>query len=81
MKVLEKIHSELGDWALKDMHCHVEGIEFDENGEKRHLNFSESGFDVKGLAEALKESGASGIIICESPSLEYDALYLKEILS
>jgi deoxyribonuclease-4 len=81
MKVLEKIHSELGDWALKDMHCHVEGIEFDENGEKRHLNFSESGFDVKGLAKALKESGASGIIICESPSLEHDALYLKEILS
>jgi deoxyribonuclease-4 len=81
MRVLEKINKELGDWALKDLHCHIEGIEFDGTGERRHLNFSESGFDVKGLAKALKESGASGIVICESPSLEQDALYLKEYLS
>lgn len=81
MRILETIWRELGDSALKDMHCHVEGIQFGKTGEVKHLNFSESGFDFKGLAKALVESKADGIIICESPSLESDALLLKELLS
>ncbi|MCX7734027.1 MAG: TIM barrel protein [bacterium] len=81
MRVIENLWKELGDSALKDMHCHVEGIQFGKTGEIRHLNFSESGFDYRGLAQALLESRAEGIIICESPSLESDAILLKELLS
>ena len=80
MKVMEKIHKELGDSAIEDMHCHIEGIEFDSNGEKRHVDFEKSEIDIKGLAKALKESKVKGVIICESPSLEKDALILAEIL-
>lgn len=80
-KVLEKLWKELGDQALKDLHCHIEGIEFGSKGEIKHLNFRESNFDYKGLALALKKSGAEGILICESPLLEYDAILLMEELS
>lgn len=80
MRVLENIWKELSDRGLKDMHCHVEGIQFGRTGEIKHLNFSESGFDFRGLAKALLESRAEGIVICESPSLESDALILKELL-
>ena len=80
MRVLEKIWKELGDTAIKNMHCHIEGIEYNGSGEVRHLNFKESGFDMKGLAKALKESEAEGILICESPSLEYDALEMRKAL-
>ncbi len=81
MRILERIWKELGDEALQDLHCHVEGIEYGKSGEVRHLDFHQSGFDFKGLAKALRNSGGRGIIICESPSLEYDALIFLEELS
>jgi len=77
MKLLEKIKKKLGKKALSDLHMHASGIEWTQKGERKHHPFKESEFDWKGLLRALVEMEVSGILICESPLLEDDALLLK----
>ena len=60
---------------------HVQGIEYTEKGEKRHLNLKESAMNYKDLLRALKEYRVKGILVCESPNLEEDALLLKRSYS
>ena len=67
----------LGKKALADLHLHVSGIEYTRKGERRHLLLKESDFKYRDLLKALKGAGAGGILICESPNLEDDALLLK----
>lgn len=67
----------LGKPALSDLHLHVSGIEYTPKGERRHLVLEESDFKYRELLKALKASGAGGVLICESPNLEEDALLLK----
>ncbi len=76
--VLEKIEKGLGKEALKNMHCHMEGIEFTEKGEKKHVTLKECKFNFQGVLKALKEFNCKGIVTCESPNLETDALILKK---
>jgi len=76
--ILRRIRAELGDGALKDCHMHVSGIEFSGGGEKKHRNLDDSDFNYKDLLKVLKDNEVCGILICESPSLENDALLLKE---
>lgn len=76
--VLSAVEDALGREALKNMHNHVQGIEYTSKGERRHLNLADSDFKYKELLEAFKEYSVSGRIICESPSLEDDALKLKK---
>ncbi len=57
---------------------HVSGIEYDRNGEKKHLILKESDFNYPELLKALKEFEVKGLVICESPIMEEDALLLKE---
>jgi deoxyribonuclease-4 len=75
-KILKKVE-EIGRWMLKDMHIHVSGIEYGLRGEKSHLNLRESDFRYKDLLKALKEFKVEGMVICESPNLEEDAVMLK----
>ncbi len=75
--VLEKSENILGKSFLKNMHCHVSGIAYSEKGEQNHLILEESDFKYKELLKALKEFDCKGIIICESPNIETDALLLK----
>jgi len=77
-KVLETSEKALGKEFLKNMHCHVSGIEYTEKGERRHLVLKESDFKYKELLQALKEFDCAGILICESPNIEEDALLLKK---
>lgn len=77
-EVLEKVEKRLGKNAIKNMHCHVQGVEFTEKGERRHLPFSESQFNYTGLMQVLKEFSAKGVVICESPVMEHDALILQK---
>lgn len=76
--VLSKLERELGREALYNMHTHVSGIEYGEKGEIRHLNLRESDFNYVELMAVLKDYGVKGVLICESPNLEEDALLLKE---
>jgi deoxyribonuclease-4 len=78
MKAIEKYQSALGDEGLGRLHCHLSGIEYTEKGEQNHLEINESDFNLEDLFQALKESGAGGRILCESPTLEEDALFLRD---
>ncbi len=78
-KVIDDIQHKLGKEAIKDVHIHVSGIKYNEKGELHHLNFKESDFNYIDLIKALKDLEVEGMIICESPNLEEDALLLKNL--
>ncbi|MGZ6346484.1 MAG: hypothetical protein ACXWNC_02785 [Anaerolineales bacterium] len=44
-----------------------------------HLIMEEADLDFRNLMCALKDSGAKGRIMCESPVLEVDALKFKQL--
>jgi len=75
--ILKQIRDKLGSEALKDMHIHISGIAYSQKGERKHLTLQESDFNYKELLKALKDYKAEGLVICESPNLEEDALLLK----
>ncbi|AEA46244.1 TIM barrel protein [Archaeoglobus veneficus] len=77
-EILSKVEDVLGKEALKNMHMHVSGIDYGLKGEKAHLNLEESDFKYVELLKALKDFGVEGILICESPNLEEDAMLLKK---
>ena len=76
--ILEQIKQGLGNQALEDMHIHVSGIAYGKKGEQKHLNLKDSDLHYIELLQALKDYGAKGLVICESPNLEEDALLLQE---
>ena len=76
--ILQRIKERLGRAALDNMHIHISGIAYGEKGEVKHLNLKESDFQYTELLQALKVYDAQGIVICESPNLEVDALLLQE---
>jgi deoxyribonuclease-4 len=79
LSVLNQIEKKLGRPALDNMHIHLSGIKYNPKaGELSHLNVRESDLNYTELLMALKECGAQGMVICESPSLEEDALHLQE---
>ena len=75
--VLLRIEERLGRVALENMHIHVAGIHYGKKGELKHLNFADSDFNYRDFLRALKDTGAGGTVICESPNLEEDALLLQ----
>ena len=76
--ILEQVESRLGRRGLEKIHIHLSGIEYSQAGERRHLNLKEADLRYRDLLQALKDSKASGTIICESPNLEEDALLLQK---
>ncbi|MFA5125903.1 MAG: TIM barrel protein [archaeon] len=77
-QILEQSEKVLGKNFLKNLHCHVSGIEYTDKGERNHLVLKESDFKYKELLQAIKEFNCAGMIICESPNIEEDALLLKK---
>jgi len=78
-RVLAKVAKKLGAAALRNLHIHVAGIEYNQTGEVKHLNLQESDFRYDEWLRALREAGAGGMVICESPNLEADAVMLKDL--
>ncbi|MBA7614465.1 endonuclease 4 [subsurface metagenome] len=76
--ILRQIKERLGVNALDNMHIHVSGIAYGKRGEIKHLNLKESDFQYVELLQVLKDYKAKGMVICESPNLEEDALLLQE---
>jgi deoxyribonuclease-4 len=76
--ILEQIKQSLGEEAIDNMHIHVSGIAFGPKGEQKHLDLKDADLNYVALLRALKDYGAKGLVICESPSLEEDALLLQE---
>lgn len=78
ISILKIVEKGLGREGIEDIHIHLSGINYGPKGEKNHLPFEESDFNYKACLQALKDFGAKGCIVCESPILEEDALLLKE---
>lgn len=76
-EVLTRIGEALGAEALSDLHLHVSGIEYGNSGERRHLNLVETDYRFDELLQALYDFKAGGMLVCESPSIEGDALLLQ----
>ncbi len=77
-KILERIGTELGEFALNNFHAHLAGIEYTQKGEKCHLILEESDMNYKDLLKALKEFHVKGALVCESPNIETDTKILKD---
>ncbi len=77
-KVLQTVEKHVGKEGLRTLHCHVEGINFTEKGERNHLRITEGPPDYKILLKVLKEYKCAGTLICESPAMEDDALILQK---
>lgn len=77
MSLLERYAQSLGHSALQNLHIHLSGIEYGPKGEKNHLKVAESDLNLSELFRALKDVGAGGRILCESPVMEEDALLMK----
>ena len=77
VSILTRLEERLGREGLDNMHIHVSGIEYSEKGEKNHLVFEESDFKYEELVQAFVDFDIKGMVICESPNLEEDALLLK----
>lgn len=73
---LERYGKTLGKKALKNLSCHLSGIEYTDKGEKEHLPLEESDLDLDAILRALKDFGCAGRILVESPweVMETDAL-------
>ncbi len=78
-EVLALMEKKLGRNALDNVHFHCQGVNYSEKGEKNHLNLKESDLKYLDLVKVWKEFNLKGIVVCESPNVEKDALLLKEI--
>ena len=76
--MLSQVQKWLGRAALDDMHIHFSGIHYGAKGERNHLNLAEADLNYLELLRALKDYEVKGLVICESPNLEEDALLLQE---
>jgi deoxyribonuclease-4 len=56
---------------------HISGIEYTAMGERKHIELEKSDMNYKGLLRVLFDNDVSGVLICESPILEKDALRMK----
>lgn len=78
-RILKKVDKRLGEDALKNIHIHISGVDYNQRGEVKHLNLAESDFHYDEWIQALKDLDLKGRVICESPNREADALMLKEL--
>jgi deoxyribonuclease IV len=76
--ILQQIEAALGRPGLDAMHIHLSGIAYTAKGERHHLDLQESDLHYVELLHALKDMRVAGTLVCESPSLEEDALLLQE---
>lgn len=79
MDLLQQYATTLGNESVQKLHIHLSGIEYTPKGEKKHLPLRESDLDLTAIFKALISIGASGRILCESPILEEDAVYMRDL--
>jgi deoxyribonuclease IV len=78
-ELIEKYEKTLGSDSLHALHIHLSGIEYTAKGEKNHLPLRESDLHLEELFAELKKASCKGRILCESPIMEEDALYMQEL--
>lgn len=75
--MLKLVKRRLGARALRSVHIHLSGIAYGPRGEKHHLPIKEADLKYRDLFKALRDAGAAGRVLCESPKMEADALVMK----
>lgn len=83
INIISDIRNELGTERGNNFHAHFSKIEYTKGGEKKHLTFedNEYGPDFALLAKAMKKTGVTPTIICESAgTMAEDALAMKKIM-
>lgn len=76
--ILERIGTEIGQYALDNFHGHLAGIAYSDKGEKNHLELEKSDMNYKDLLKALKKFNVKGALVCESPNIEEDCKLIKD---
>lgn len=76
--VFRYIEDKLGREYIEDMHIHLPGIDYGPKGEIKHLDLKDSDLRYEELLQAMKDHGVKGLVICESPNLEEDAILLRD---
>lgn len=76
-RVLRKVEKRLGREALQSIHIHLSGIEYNQQGEIRHLNLTDTSYRYDEWIEAVRDARVAGTVICESPARQDDARMLK----
>lgn len=76
--ILDKIGTEIGQYALDNFHGHLAGIAYSDKGEKHHLELEQSDMNYKDVLKALKKFNVKGALVCESPNIEEDCKLLKD---
>lgn len=79
-----EIFDTLEDLKLKNIHTHFSGIKYSlsklgKGNEIRHVPVKESGPDFRKLAKEILKRKLNITIISESPILEMDSLYMKDV--
>ncbi|NYZ77125.1 TIM barrel protein [Candidatus Micrarchaeota archaeon] len=75
--IFTKLEKQLGDY-VKHFHSHFSEIEYTGKGERNHIPLGTKNVPpFKPLMKVLAENGYSGVIICESPKLDLDALKMQ----
>jgi deoxyribonuclease IV len=77
--ILELYGKTLGAESLTRLHIHLSGIQYGPKGEREHLLLKDSDLNLVGLFKALNAFHCRGRILCESPVMEDDALYMKNL--
>jgi deoxyribonuclease-4 len=78
-RILDQYGNALGEASLQRLHIHLSGIKYSEKGEREHLQLKVSDLNLVDLFKALKKFDCGGRILCESPVMEEDALYMQEL--
>ena len=77
ISILTQVKKRLGEAALDRLHIHIAGIDYAPFGEKKHLDIKDSDLNYEEMLRAFRDMDAGGLVICESPNLEEDALMLQ----
>jgi deoxyribonuclease-4 len=76
--ILSKVEAALGRTGLEDMHIHLSGIEYSPRGERKHTMLGEADMRYIEMLQALKDLSVKGLLVCESPDQETDALIMQK---
>ncbi len=74
-KLFQKIRKYVGT----EIYGHFSGVEYDKGNETRATPIKKGDLKFEPLAEAMLESEEDFVLICDSPLLEHDAMYMKVI--
>ncbi len=75
--VFDLIENEINGYSMH-FHSHFSEINYNEKGERNHVPLDERNEPpYRPLIELIKENGYSGVIICESPKIDFDAIKMR----